>query len=208
MVYKAVAFDLDGTLVTEKSSWWKLHKYFGTYDVSLKNMKDYEQGKITYDEFMRLDIGLWTPRPHISTIKKILLDYSLTPNSKFVTKILSKKGYRLFMVTTAPDVLANAVAAELHIQYVASNRFVFDEKGYLTQNVIFNVDLMKKEYAFNMLLSQADMECSECIAVGDSKYDKGFLERAGLGIAFNPDEILRKEAKVVINDMMELLKFI
>lgn len=208
MAYKGIAFDLDGTLVTEKSSWWKLHNYFGTYETSLANMRDYEKGKITYGEFMRLDIGLWRPRPHINTIKEILLNYSLTSNSKAVTEILNEKGYRLFIVTTAPDILANAVAKELHIQHVAANEFIFDEKGYLTQKVTFNVDLMKKECALHTLLTKVGLKCNECIAVGDSKYDKGFLGKAGLGIAFNPDEVLRKEADVIINDMMELLKFI
>jgi phosphoserine phosphatase len=208
MVYKAVAFDLDGTLVTEKSSWYKLHEHFGTYESSLKNMKAYEQGEITYDEFMRLDIGLWKPRPHISTIKEVLLSYNLTPNSKFVTKILKEKGYSLFIVTTAPNILADAVAAELNIPHVVSNGFVFDDKGYLTQNTVFNVDLMKKEFAFKTIISKIGAKCEECIAVGDSKYDKSFLSAAGLGVAFNPDNILRKEAKMVIKDLKELLDLI
>jgi HAD superfamily PSPase-like hydrolase len=208
MVYKAVAFDLDGTLVTEKSSWYKLHKHFGTYEFSLKNMKLYEQGEITYDKFMRLDIGLWKPRPRISTIKEVLLSYHLTPNSKLVTKILKEKGYSLFIVTTAPNILADAVAAELNISNVASNGFIFDNDGYLTQNVLFNVDLMKKEIAFDKLISGRGMKCGDCIAVGDSKYDIGFLRKAGLGIAFSPDDTLRKEAMLTIDDMNELLQYI
>jgi phosphoserine phosphatase len=208
MTFKAVAFDLDGTLVTEKSSWWTLHKFFGTYKQSVQNMKSYEQGEITYDEFMKLDIGLWKPRPRISTIKDILLNYTPTLNSKLVTKILKGKGYLLFIVTTAPDILANAVARELNISHVASNGFIFDNKGYLTQNIVFNVDLMKKEIAFKKLLSKLGVKCEECVAVGDSKYDKSFLNAAGLGVAFNPDKILRKEAKMIITDMKELLDLI
>lgn len=208
MQYKAVAFDLDGTLVTEKSSWYKLHRHFGTYKQSLTNMKAYEKGEISYDEFMKLDIGLWKPRPHIDTIRKIMLNYRLTSNSRFATKILNEKGYKLLIVTTAPDILANSVASELNIQHVVSNGLIFDEKGYLTQNVRFNVDLMKKEYALAGLLSKLGIECHECIAVGDSKYDKGFLKKAGLGVAFNPDYVLRKEAEFVIKDMKELLELI
>lgn len=207
MAFKAVAFDLDGTLVTEKSSWWTLHKFFGTYEQSVQNMKSYEQGKITYDNFMKLDIGLWKPRPHISLIKKILLKYTLTANSKLVAQILRQKGYQLFIVTTAPDILANAIATELHIHHLASNGFIFDEAGYLTQDVVFNVDLMRKEDAFNVLLSGQGLDGKECIAVGDSKYDRGFLRNAGLGIAFDPDSTLQKEATVIIRDMIELLKF-
>jgi phosphoserine phosphatase len=208
MKYKAVAFDLDGTLVTDKSSWWKLHKYFGTYKSSLKNMTDYEQGEITYDEFMRLDIGLWKPQPHINTIREILLDYTLTLHTKLVAKILNERGYSLFIVTSAPDILADAVARELGILHLASNGLIFDEKGYLTQNVVFNVDLVKKENAFAALIAKEGLKCDECIAVGDSKYDRGFLRKAGLGLAFNPDEVLLKEAKFVINDMKKLLEFI
>lgn len=208
MKHKAVAFDLDGTLVCEKSSWWTLHKHFGTYQHSLINMKDYENGKITYDKFMELDIELWKPRPHIDTIKKVLLNYTLSSNVKPVIKELEEKEYQIFIVTTAPDILANAVANELGIRNVASNCFIFDEKGYLTKNTTFNVDLMKKEYAFSKLISSRGLECTDCIAVGDSKYDVGFLNKAGLGIAYRPDDILRKEATIVINDMNELLDYI
>jgi HAD superfamily PSPase-like hydrolase len=208
MKYKAVAFDLDGTLVCEKSSWWTLHKHFGTYHHSLINMKDYENGKITYDKFMELDIELWKPRPHIETIKKVLLNYTLSSNVKPVIRELEEKEYQIFIVTTAPDILANAVANELGIQNVASNCFIFDEKGFLTKNTTFNVDLMKKEYAFSKLISSRGLECTDCIAVGDSKYDIGFLNKAGLGIAYRPDDILRKKATIVINDMNELLEYI
>jgi HAD superfamily PSPase-like hydrolase len=208
MRFKAVAFDLDGTLVTERSSWRTLHRFFGTYEQSVQNMKSYEQGKITYDKFMELDIGLWKPRPHINTIREILLKYTLTLNSKFATKLLRRKGYLLFMVTTAPDILANAVARDLDISHVVSNGFIFDNEGYLTQNTVFRVDLMKKNIAFKELLFKSGVKCEECIAVGDSKYDRGFLSAAGLGVAFNPDRILQEEAKVIINDMKELLDLI
>ena len=208
MKYKAVAFDLDGTLVCEKSSWWTLHKHFGTYQRSLINMKEYENGKITYDKFMELDIDLWKPRPHIDTIKKVLLNYNLSSNIKSVIKELKEKEIQLFIVTTAPDILANAVANDLGIQNVVSNCFIFDEKGYLTKKATFNVDLMKKECAFSKLISSRCLKCLDCIAVGDSKYDVGFLNKAGLGIAYRPDDILRKKATIVINDMNELLEYI
>jgi phosphoserine phosphatase len=208
MAYKAIAFDLDGTLVTDRSSWWKLHRHFGTYEPSLKNMEDYEQGKIAYDEFMRRDIALWKPRPHVDTIKKILLQYHLTPHAKLITETLGRKGYHIAIITTGLDILANAVASELHIPHVMANVLILNKKGYLTGDVIFNVDLLKKEQAFNNLVLKIGVDKEQCVAVGDSRYDRGFLKNAGLGIAFNPDEVLRREAKFVINDLEELLKFI
>jgi HAD superfamily PSPase-like hydrolase len=208
MRYKAVAFDLDGTLVSEKSSWYTLHRYFGTYEQSTRNMQAYEKEAITYQEFMRRDISLWQPRPHFNTLRNVLFNYSPTPNSEVATQILSEKGLTLFIVTTAPDFFANFVASKLKIQNVAANGMIFDGEGYITENTVFRVDLMKKEYAFETLLSKKGIECEECIAVGDSKFDRGFLKKAGLGVAFNPDTLLRHESNYIIDDMKDLLKFI
>ncbi len=208
MPFKAVAFDLDGTLVNEKSSWYKLHQYFGTYEQSKSNMRDYEASRISYDDFMKLDIGLWQPKPSKLEIEKILLNYTLCDNIREVVISLKQKGLKLFIVTTAPDILAKAVAAELGINHVACNGFVFDENGILTQDIIFNVDLLTKHHAFERIVATEGIQCNECIAVGDSKYDASFLEASGLGVGFKADEKLKEKAKVCITDMSELLALI
>lgn len=208
MPFKAIAFDLDGTLVKEKSSWYKLHQYFGTYSQSKINMADYERGKITYDEFMRFDIGLWIPKPTKEKLQNILLDYTLSDNVKKVVETLKQKNYNIFIITTAPDILAMAVATELGIRNIACNDFVFDSNGNLMQETVFNVDLLKKENALAKILNENGLECIDCIAIGDSKYDISFLRSAGMGIAYKPDDSLSKEAFPVINDMNELLMLV
>lgn len=208
MKYELVAFDMDGTLVTEKSSWGKLHRYFGTHKSSLKNMRDYKQGKIACDEFMRRDIALWKPKPHITTIEKILLDYTLAPNAEYVIKTLKERKLHVAIVTAALDILANSVASKLLIPNVMANGLVLDKNGYLTNRVIFNVDLLEKHKAFNRLVKKMEIPKSQCIAVGDSEYDVKFLENAGLGIAYRDNKDLVNAADVVIRDLKELLNFI
>ena len=208
MKYKLVAFDLDGTLLAGKSSWWKLHEYFGTIELSLGNMKDYEEGKIAYDEWMRRDIALWKPRPHITTIENILLDYSLAPNAEHVVKTLIERKLHVAIVTTGLAILANSVASKLHVSNVVANGLVLDEKGNLTNRVIFNVDLFEKHKAFNRLVEKIGVPMSQCIAIGDSKYDVSFLRSAGLGIACKKDRDLVDVADVVITDLEELLNFV
>lgn len=208
MKYKLVAFDLDGTLLVGKSSWWKLHEHFGTIELSLENMKDYEQGKIAYDEWMRRDIALWKPRPHITTIEKILLDYTLAPNAEHVIKTLKKRKLHVAIVTTGLDILANSVASKLHVPNVMANSLVLDDNGYLTNRVIFNVDLFEKHRAFNRLVKKLRIPRSQCICVGDSKYDVNFLRSAGLGIAYKNNKYLINAADVVITDLGELLNFV
>jgi phosphoserine phosphatase len=208
MKYKLVAFDLDGTLLVGKSSWWKLHQYFGTIELSLGNMKDYEEGKITYDEWMRRDIALWKPKPHITTIEKILLDYTLAPHAEHVISTLTERKLHVVIVTTGLDIVANSVASKLRVPNVIANGLVLDENGYLTNRVIFNVDLFEKHKAFNRLIKKMGIPRSQCIAVGDSKYDVNFLKSAGLGIACKKDSDLMNAADVAITDLKELLIFV
>jgi len=208
MKYKLVAFDLDGTLLVGKSSWWKLHEYFGTIELSLRNMKDYEEGKITYDEWMRRDIALWKPIPHITTIEKILLDYTLAPKAEHVVETLREKKLYVAIVTTGIDILANSVASKLNVPNVMANGLVLDENGYLTNRVIFNVDLFDKHKAFIRLVKKIGIPRSQCVAVGDTKYDVNFLRSAGLGIACKKDRDLANVADVVITNLEELLNFV
>jgi phosphoserine phosphatase len=208
MVFRAVVFDMDGTLLECKSCWQKLHNYFGTFAASLKNKQDYENYKISYTDYMKVDMALWLPSPHKETIQKILLDYSFVPYSKSVIKTLADKGFQLFILTTAPSILADAVAKDLNIHQVVSNGFVFDQQGILTQEVRVNVDLREKENAFASVISRAGIDSSECIAVGDSIYDKGFLDKSGLGLAINPDEELAKSGKKVISSLKEVLDYV
>jgi HAD superfamily PSPase-like hydrolase len=208
MAYRLVAFDLDGTLLAEKSSWWTLHKSFGTYTQSLKNMADYENARITYDEFMRRDIALWKPLPHIDVIKRILLTYTLVPNAKYVVDELKQREYSLVIVTTGLEILAKDVASRLGILDYLANGLVLDSDGHLSGEVIFRVDLFEKQKALDKFIEKRGIRRAECVAVGDSKYDASFLKNVGLGVAFGSDIELRRVAKAVITDLKDLLNFL
>jgi len=207
--FRVVAFDLDGTLINEKSSWIKIHRHFGTASEASRNLILYEKGQIDYREFMRRDVGLWPKRLHISEIAHILLrDLAINSHAPRVISELKWKGYKVAIVSAGLDILTERVGSTLEVDIALANGLETDDEGYLTGNGIVRVELSRKEQALNGLLMQMDLTLKECVCVGDSKYDSTFLQNAGLGVAVNGDNDLAKIASLVIKELPELLKFV
>ena len=206
--YKLIAFDMDGTLVKERNSWGILHQYFGTKDAAQKNKEEYFGGRISYAEFMRKDATLWLPlKPTMGEMEQILSNYTLMPHSEQVIKEIKKDGIGTVIVTGGLDILARKVANRLGIENVLANGLVFDGNGYLTGEEICNVNVLRKDMALEQFVQELNIPLSKCVAVGDSEYDTEFLKCAGLGIAFDPDQVLSKHASVVIYDLREILRY-
>ena len=204
MKYKLVAFDMDGTLIDDDSCWGVIHRHFGTHAQAIANLRAYERGKIDYVEFMRRDIMLWQPRPHISRIEKILEGLQPTPSARDVTSEIKRRGYQLAMITGGIDILAERIAHQLGIQHVLANGLAVDKRGYLTGEGIFRVEPCLKHETLARLADELGMALYECVAVGDSKYDSNFLKHAGLAVAIGNDSVLSEVADIVIRDFKHL----
>ncbi|KUO41247.1 MAG: hypothetical protein AVW06_01530 [Hadesarchaea archaeon DG-33-1] len=200
MKYKLVAFDMDGTLIEQDSSWWAIHQHFGVEEEARKNLEAYERGEIDYPEFMRRDIKLWQPTPHISQIEQIFAAFKLVPNASEVVDEIHRKNYDIAIVTGGIDILAEKVAQQLHIGHILANGLEVDERGYLTGEGVFRVEPYMKNEALEKLIGELGFTLAECVAVGDSKYDANFLKRSGLGVAIGEDADLTQVADVVIKD--------
>jgi phosphoserine phosphatase len=202
--YKLIAFDMDGTLVEEDSCWSVLHRHFGTREAARRNLGAYERGKIDYPEFMRRDIALWKPCPHISQIKRVLAGFKLNPNAAEVVAEIHQRGHQIAIITGGLDLLANKVARELNVQHVFANGLEVDERGYLTGEGIFRVEPRVKHEILEKLANEFNLSLQQCVAVGDSKHDMNFLKYAGLGVAIGGSPELARVADVVIRDFEHL----
>jgi len=200
-----IAFDLDGTLVEDRSSWKKIHRHFGVEELARNNMQLYESGKIDYEEFMRRDIALWPSELHLNDIELLLSKFALNSQARVVTSEIKKMGYEIVIVSAGLDLLANKVAEALDLTIVLANGLQTDFRGYLTGNGIFRVDLLRKDLALENALRSLGVSMRECMAVGDSKYDTTFLQRAGFGVAVGKDPDLATIASFVINELSELI---
>ncbi|MGQ9722067.1 MAG: HAD-IB family phosphatase [Candidatus Jordarchaeum sp.] len=202
--YRLIVFDMDGTIISGLNSWQILHRHFNVEN--LTNLRDYLDGKIDYNEFMRRDIKLWQPPPHIDEIKKVLSDYELQPHAQYVTKILREKELEICIVSAGIDIRAQHLGNKLGINCTVANGLETDQNGFLTGEGILRVELLEKDKALEKVARSHGFKLEECIAVGDSRFDKSFLLAAGLGVAYKASEELVKVADMVVNDLREILQ--
>jgi len=204
----AVAFDVDGTLVKEKSSWLTVHRYFGTLNDAYKNLILYNNHQIDYPTFMRKDIELWGKSIDEKKIHQILDEFTLHSKARYVVQKLKSRGFTILLISAGIDILVEKVASDLKINHYVSNGLATDEKGYLTGEGVFRVDLWRKDKALKNILECINLEPKDCIAVGDSKYDAEFLKQSGVGVALGNNVELKKYAKYSISDLPEILSII
>ncbi|MFQ6010803.1 MAG: HAD-IB family phosphatase [Nitrososphaerales archaeon] len=206
---RIVAFDFDGTLSYNASSWRKLHQYFGTKEKSSINLELYENGDIDYEEFMRLDISAWPKDLHISRVEKIVSDgLQMRPDAVQVVSEIKRKGLTVAIVSAGLDVLISKIGNELKVDHVLANGLETDSKGYVTGNGIFRVDLLRKDLALLSLLGRIGLTADQCLSVGDSKYDSAFLTASGSSAAIQGDEELEKVATYVLPKLADVLNYV
>ncbi|MEM1524877.1 MAG: HAD-IB family phosphatase [Nitrososphaerales archaeon] len=206
--FKLVAFDMDGTLIEDKSSWLKIHEYFNTVSKAKKYLKLYQQGKITYEEFMERDIGAWPKPLHISKILQILSNCKIRPEAEFVIQKIHEKGLKTAVISAGIEHLVSKIANELGINYYFANKLCVDEQGYLTGKGIMVVEPMRKDDILRALVNKLGLNLSQCIAIGDSPLDSSFLKSVGLGLYLGD----KKEARLIgvkpIHNLLEILNYI
>lgn len=206
--YKVIVFDMDGVLTKEASSWVTVHNYFGVENKAF--LKEYLEGKIDYPEFMRRDISLW-PKVKIEKIKEIFKNSKLMLSAKETISKLKEKGYITVLISAGLDILADKIGKSLKFDYIFANGLKTDKDGFLAGEGIYRVDLLRKDKILTKLSQKLKIPLNQFVAVGDSKFDISLLEKAGLGLVFNPqDEEIKKVADVTIEnkDLKEILEYV
>ncbi len=190
--YRLVAFDLDGTLTKGEGSWWMLHRRFGTLERSIELDCLYSQGKISYRQYMLMDLSMW-PKPLArSMLQEVLLKYQLREEAKDVVDNLKRAGIKTAVVTAALDIIAEDLCKKLGIEYCMCNKIGFDANDIYNGSVYPLVDPKNKHLALQKLSKETGVKLNSVLAVGDSDYDTTFLKSAGKGLLIG-NEILAKQ---------------
>ncbi len=202
-----VIFDMDGVLVDVISSWAWVHEHFDVDNDD--SYKAYKDGEIDDMEFIRRDIELWkSAKEDISKddVLDILKEIPLITGYYDTIPEISEK-YRTAIISGGLKPLAEYIGSDYFDKIMAND--LEEEDGKLTGEGLLEVRLKDKGEAMERLLSELEIKKENTAAVGNSHTDSPMLEKAALGIAFNPsDERVKKAADKVIKkkDLTLLLK--
>ncbi|MFW9931310.1 MAG: HAD family hydrolase [Candidatus Thorarchaeota archaeon] len=209
MTIKLVVFDLDGTLTTHNSSWWRLHEVFGTQEEGSRYYDEYFAGKISYQEWAELDAGLWKGR-FLSEVQRIVDETELMPGAAEVVEELKNRGFKVAILSGGIDILAEQIAKRVGIEYVLVNR-ISHENGIITGDVDVLVGWGGKAKEIEQISHDFDIPLSETAFVGDGKNDIPAFSVVALSIAINPEtEEVAQAASIVIRekDLRQILPHI
>ncbi len=211
----AIVFDLDGVLIESHSSWERLHEYFGADEKKRKeNMSRYFSKEIDYGQWIREDVSLWKRNghlPHKSEVENALKNYVFIDGARECVQILKENELKLFIISAGIDLLAQNAGRELGIYDIWANGFQYNEKGYLTGEDVWRVDLLRKDIVINKIMEKNHFKKEDIISIGDSRYDIPMFNLSGLSIAFDPkDEEVKKEADITIceRNLLRILDYI
>ena len=213
MNYKLIAFDMDDTLLSGRTIYVIADRKGFRDEVDRIISMEIPNYKKTM-EIAKLLEGM-----SVEEFLEIFRSIPLNDNVPEVFDEIRKKKIKTAIISNSYDIAAKDLANRLKIDFVIANELVVKD-GIITGVVIPHnknpVDKIGDCRSYSVCKSEAleeicrklNIDPSEAIAIGDGSIDRFMLSTAGLGIAYRPKANLEEYADVVIDDMIELLRFL
>ena len=193
---RLVVFDMDGTVI-DGEILDELAKAVGIEkeisEITDKGMR----GEIDFEESLRTRVMMLKGVKE-SVLKEIRDNMKLTPGAEELINVLKNIGYKIALISGGFTYFADVFKEKFGFDYVYANKLVI-KNGKLTGEIEGDIiDSKKKAEIMEEIARRENIQREDIIAIGDGANDQIMLKNAGLGIAFNPKEILKKEADGVI----------
>lgn len=191
--FKAVGFDLDGTLIRGLTfSWTRIWQDLGfKKSVYREAMKRYLRGECTYEEWTTWAVARYRERRLTKArLIELAAELELTHNFDIGIKTLRDAGYRLAIISGGIDTLlyAKIPKADELFDDVFINRLKFDAEGVVEGVEPTPYDFAGKADALKLVAQRAGSSLENAVFVGDAFNDAHVSRVAGLSIAYPPQD--------------------
>jgi phosphoserine phosphatase len=202
---RLVVFDMDGTIVDQEII-DELAKAAGVgaqvSELTAKGMR----GEMEFTESLRRRVAMLRGLPE-PVLRKIREEMRLTLGTEELITVLKEMGYKVALISGGFTYFTDALKERLGFDYAYGNELVI-RNGKVTGEVRGEIiDSKRKAAIMAELAKKENISKADIVAVGDGANDRIMLQNAGLGIAFNAKDVLKKVAdgSITKNNMKGLL---
>jgi phosphoserine phosphatase len=187
---RLILFDMDMTIVDFEII-NKLASFVGV-DGEVKAITERAMnGEMDFKDSLRRRVRLLKGTP-TSTLQAIADDLQLTPGSEELIHHLKQLGYKIALISGGFTYFTDVLKERLGFDYTFANELEIID-GVLTGEI--KGEIIDAEAKGGIVYRLAELERispDSIVAVGDGANDCLMIKNAGLGVAFNAKEILKK----------------
>jgi phosphoserine phosphatase len=187
---RLIVFDMDMTIVDFEII-NKLASFVGVDEQVRAITERAMNGEMDFKESLRQRVRLLKGTP-ASTLSEIAEDLQLTPGSEELIHHLKHVGYKIALISGGFTYFTDVLKESLGFDYAFANELEIKD-GILTGEI--KGEIIDAEAKGRIIYRLAELERispDNIVAVGDGANDCLMIKNAGLGVAFNAKEILKK----------------
>ncbi|MFQ6050569.1 MAG: phosphoserine phosphatase SerB [Candidatus Hydrothermarchaeota archaeon] len=202
---RLIVFDMDSTIVDVEII-NELAKAAGVSERVEDITKLAKRGEIDFEQSLRERVRLLKGLS-VDVLEKISENLTFTPGTEELITALKRSGYKIALISGGFSYFTDKIREKLGFDYAFGNKLVIKD-GIVTGEIEGPIiDAEAKGRIIRELSQKEGISPDQIVAVGDSANDRIMLQNAGLGVAFNAEEILRyvSDGSLSKNNLIGLL---
>ena len=189
---KVIVFDMDSTIVDGEII-DEMAKLAGVGEKVAAITERGMRGKIDYAQSLRTRVSLLKGLT-IHSLEPLVKTLKLIKGSEELVSALKEMGFKVGLISGGFSYFTDILKKRLGFDYAFGNNLEV-KKGRLTGRIQGRIiDAHRKAHIMDEICRKEGITRDEVVAVGDGSNDRIMVANAGLGIAFNAKEILKKVA--------------